>query len=343
MTETDGHRPSRLLQARRARRRRYRRAVVGHAGRPGGLRPAHPVAEEARSVEAGLALFTARWQGVGAVIAVTRFGQFVSDKVFNCRVADQPRSYVLRLGSGAASLTPGIDPFRHADMVLAEEDWLGLLYGDFTGLAPFMDGTLFPSRDGANKVALLGILMHTFAHFPAGSNPPDPELLTRVARGPRARGACPSARARSRSPRSHALPENPEKALREATLPPAKAPPVTRTLAEFIAGLRYEDLPPGTVKPPRSRSCHRRRDVRRLADGARPQVRARGARFGDRPEATVIGSARSAPRRATRRCSTRSTPRCSSGRTGRSSRTRARRSCRPRSPRASSAGRRAAT
>ena len=106
------------------RRELFRRGAVAGGGMAGLWAASHvvreaygpppAVAQQARSVEAGLTAFAARWQGVGAVIAVTRFGQFVSDKVFNCRVADQPRSWVLRLGSGAATLTPGIDPFRHA-------------------------------------------------------------------------------------------------------------------------------------------------------------------------------------------------------------------------------------
>lgn len=198
-----------------------------------------PVPEAARSVEGGLTLFAQRWQGVGAVIAVTRFGQFVTDKVFNCRVADQPRSYVLRISSGGtAELTPGIDPFRHADMILTEADWKGLLYGDFTGLAPFMDGSMFPARDGANKVALLGILMHTFAHFPAGSNPPDPELLVRVLAGLAQQGLPDCEGEVEITEEITRFQENPEQSLRDQTLPPAKAPPVTRRLAEFMHGLR---------------------------------------------------------------------------------------------------------
>lgn len=250
-----------------------------------------PVPEEARSVEAGLALFTQRWQGVGAVVAVTRFGQFVTDKVFNCRVADQPRSYVLRISSGgSAELTPGVDPFRHADMILTEEDWKGLLYGDFTGLAPFMDGTVFPARDGANKVALLGILMHTFAHFPAGSNPPDPELLVRVLAGLAQHGLPECEGEVEITEEITRFRENPEKSLREQVLPHAKAPPVTRRLAEFTHDLRYEDLPPGTVQSAKEQILG---IVGAIYGGSRMEPGRRFARavrgFGDRPEATVIG------------------------------------------------------
>ena len=249
-----------------------------------------PVPTAARDVEAGLTLFANRFQGVGAVIAVTRFGQFVSNKVFNCRVADQPRSYVLRIGTGAATLSPGVDPFAHADMVLAEADWLGLLYGDFSGLAPFMDGTVFPSRDAANKVALLGILMYTFAHIPAGADPPDPELLTRVLSGlaryglPECKGEVEITEEVSR------LMRNPEKALREATLPPASAPPVTRRLAEFVGGLRFEELPPGTVRAAKEQLLS---IIGAMYAGSRTVPGGKFARavrgFGDRAEATVVG------------------------------------------------------
>ena len=250
-----------------------------------------PVPQEARSVEAGLTLFAQRWQGVGAVIAVTRFGQFVTDKVFNCRVADQPRSYVLRISSGGtAELTPGTDPFRHADMVLAEKDWLGLLYGDFTGLAPFMDGTIYPARDGANKVALLGILMHTFAHFPSGSNPPDPELLTRVLAGLAQYGLPDCEGEVEITEEITRFRDNPEQAVRDAVLPPATAPPVSRKLAEFVHGLRYEDLPPGTVKSAKEQVLSILGAMfagSRMEPGRRFAGAVRG--FGDRAEASVVG------------------------------------------------------
>ena len=45
----------------------------------------------ARSVEGGLAAFAARWQVAGPAVKLTRFGDFLSDKTFNCRVAGTPR------------------------------------------------------------------------------------------------------------------------------------------------------------------------------------------------------------------------------------------------------------
>src|SRR5918999_278928 len=255
---------------------------------PGALREAYgqplPVPESARSVEAGLNAFAARFSAAGPVIRLTRFGQFVSDKIFNCRVADTPRSYVLRLPSaGAATVTPGTDPFRHGDMVMPEEDWLGLLYGDYTGLAPLMNGDLFPARDQSNKVALVGILMYAMSHIPAGADP-DPQLLVRVLQGLAQHGLpeCPGELDPFPPPRVEEL--------SEAVVGHADAPPVTRRLAEFTAGLRYEDLPPGTIANAKEQL---KSILGAIYGGSRmPPGRkfARAVRgFEDRPEATVLG------------------------------------------------------
>src|SRR5438093_3065263 len=70
------------------------------------------VPEETRTVETGLAAFAAKWEVAGPVILLSRFGRFLSNKIFNCRVAGTPRSYVLNLGGAGAALTPGIGPYR---------------------------------------------------------------------------------------------------------------------------------------------------------------------------------------------------------------------------------------
>jgi 2-methylcitrate dehydratase PrpD len=242
------------------------------------------VPNAARSVEGGLTLFAAKWETFGPVVRLTRFGPFLSDKLFNCRVAGQPRNYVLRLGTAGATLSPGLDPFRHADVVMPEDDWLGVLYGDFTGLAPPLAGTSFPSRDSANSVVLLGIVMYVAAYLPAGKNP-DPDLLRRVLSGladhglPSCRGEVP-------------LFEDPAKELSDIVAPVASAPPVTRRLAEWVAGLRYEDLPPGTIASAKEQL---KSILGAMYAGSRmPPGRkfARAVRgFGERPEATVIGRA----------------------------------------------------
>src|SRR5881227_2564226 len=200
-----------------------------------------PIPPQARSVEAGLAAFAAKWQVAGPVVKLTRFGDFLSDKTFNCRVAGSPRSYVLVLGSAGATLAPGTDPQRHADMVMPEADWLGVLYGDFTGLAPLMYGESFPSRSAANSIVLLGIVMYAFSFLPVGSNP-DPQLLAQVLEG-LAKSGLPSCKG---EPAPFVLP-NATDTLANVARPPASAPPVTKLLAEFVAGIRYEHIPPGTV------------------------------------------------------------------------------------------------
>jgi len=195
----------------------------------------------ARSVEGGLAAFAAKWQGAGPAVKLTRFGDFLSDKTFNCRVAATPRSYVLKLGTVGATLNPGIDPQRHADMVMPEADWLGVLYGDYTGLAPLMYGESFPMRSGANSVALLGIVMYAFAFIPVGAKP-DPQLLIEVLQG-LAKNGLPSCKG---EPAPFEVP-GANQTLASVARPKASAPPVTRLLAEFVAGLRYDQIPHGAI------------------------------------------------------------------------------------------------
>ena len=258
-------------------------AAAGLWALPASLRDAYgdpvPVPEAARSVEGGLTTFAAKWQGAGPAVALTRFEPFIVNKVFNCQVAGTARSYVLRLGVAGATLTPGSDPFRHGDVVMSEADWLGVLYGDFTGLAPLLSGGLFPSRDAANKVVLLGIVMYVFAYFPVSPNP-DPDLLRRQLEG----------LARNGLPGCEGEPEAFDVGNLAPPTPKASAPPVTRRLAEFVAGLRYEDLPPGTVA---SAKQQLKSILGAMYAGSRmPPGRkfARAVRgFGDRREATAIG------------------------------------------------------
>ena len=47
------------------------------------------------------------------------------------------------------------------------------------GLAPFVNGSMFPPRDGANKAVLLGIVMYLIAFIPVGSKP-DPDLFLQL-------------------------------------------------------------------------------------------------------------------------------------------------------------------
>ena len=243
-----------------------------------------PIPHAARSVEGGLAAFAAKWQGAGPAVKLTRFGDFLSDKTFNCRVAGTPRSYVLILGTAGATLSPGVDPQRHGDMVMPEADWLGVLYGDFTGLAPLLYGESFPERSAANSVVLLGIVMYAFSFLPVGSNP-DPQLLAQVLEG-LAKSGLPSCKG---EPAPFVLP-NATDTLASVARPPASAPPVTKLLAEFVAGIRYEHIPPGTVASAKEQL---KSILGTMYAGSRMPPGQKFARaikaFHDRPEATVIG------------------------------------------------------
>ena len=250
-----------------------------------------PIPQAARSVEGGLSAFAAKWLAAGPVLALTRFAPFICDKVFNCHVADQPRSYTLRLGTAGATLTPGIDPYRHADVVMAEADWLALLYGDYTGLAPFLAGELFPSRDQSNKVVLLGIVMYVFANMPAGKNP-DPQLLMRILESAVQRGGLPvCAGEPAVTEELDRFNKDPRGFVIQTLAPSASVPPVTRLLAEFVAGLRYEQLPPGAIT---SAKTQLKSILGAIWAGSRmpPGRKFAGAvqAFGDRPEATAIGA-----------------------------------------------------
>jgi hypothetical protein len=208
--------------------------------------PIH-VPPETRTVEAGLTAFTAKWEAAGPVVLLTRFGRFLNSKTFNLRVAGQPRSYVLLLGPAGGALTPGIDPAPHAELVMEEADWLGVLYGDHTGLAPALAGRFYPSRDQANTAIVLAILMFVLAHVPAGPNP-DPEFTVRVLSGLiERRGLVECAGEPGTLEVLDDLRADPAGELTAAVLPPARAVPVTKLLAEWVADLSFADIPAGAI------------------------------------------------------------------------------------------------
>jgi len=205
------------------------------------------VPPQTRTVEGGLASFAAKWSTAGPVIVLTRFGRFVDNKVFNCHVSGQPRSYVLNLGVAGGSLTPGIDPYAHADLVLEERDWLGVLFGDYTGLAPVLAGRFHPNRDAANSSVLVAILMFVFAHVPAGANP-DPDLLLRIIAGAVRQAGLPVCHGEPEEAEVlDAFLRDPQGQARETAVPTAGATEVTRRMAEWVAGLRFEDIPTGAL------------------------------------------------------------------------------------------------
>jgi 2-methylcitrate dehydratase PrpD len=208
--------------------------------------PVH-IPPEARSVAAGLTAFAAKWAGAGPVIFLTRFGRFLNNRIFNCRVGGQTSNFVLTLDVAFATLTVGLNPYAHADMVLEEADWLAVLYGDYTGLAPVLAGRFHPDRDTANPVVLLAILMFVFAHIPAGANP-DPDLLLRILTGAIGRGGLPNCAGQpSELQVLDDFIKDPTGQVGAAAQPPTRAPEVTRLLAEWVAGLKPSDIPKGAV------------------------------------------------------------------------------------------------
>lgn len=209
--------------------------AYGHDNAPG-------VQPDPGTVEAGLAAFAAKWNGAGPVLAATRFGRFVVNKTFNCHVADSPRAFSLTLGPTGATLTPGRDPTAHADVVLDEDDWLDVLGGEFSGLAPVLAGRAYPRKDEANKTVTLLLVMYVAAHLPAELDG-DPRFTEELVRGFFQRGGLPECEGEPPSFDTLARFErDPSGTASERILAPDDVPPVTDQLATWIANLSYEDL-----------------------------------------------------------------------------------------------------
>ncbi|MGH7818670.1 MAG: hypothetical protein ACREQ9_02765, partial [Candidatus Binatia bacterium] len=205
--------------------------------------PPPAIPKEARNVEAALAGFVLKWEFAGPAILLTRFGRFLSNRIFNCHVAPTPRAYHLILGGAGATLNPGANPFAHASLVTSEENWNGILYGDFTGLAPILAGEMFPTRDEANRAALLAIVMYVFAHVPASAKN-DPTFTATVLRDLFERQGLPEC---SGEPSTvevvDDLTADPQGGVEELVLGADHAPPVTEILADWVHGLDYGAVP----------------------------------------------------------------------------------------------------
>jgi hypothetical protein len=145
-----------------------------------------------RSIDAGLSAFVTKYETLGAAVGATRFGRFLSGTEFNLHVADQPRAYTLTLGprGAGASFAPGTDPTADVDVSLDAADWEAVLYGDFTGLAPVINGRAYPSRDEANQSVLLLLVMYVAAHLPASADY-ELEYLAGTLSGAARRGGVP--------------------------------------------------------------------------------------------------------------------------------------------------------
>jgi 2-methylcitrate dehydratase PrpD len=209
-------------------------------------RAATEVPEAARTVEGGLSLFTAKWNAVGGVITNTQqFGAYLSGKTFNLHVADDGRAYRLELGpEGGASYSPGADPRAHASLTVDEADWHDILYGEYTGLAPALEGRAFAPRSNVNEGALLAIILSVIAHIPV-STAQDLGANAKLLRGIlRRRGEtdCGSTVGDSQVETAD------ERLKRTATGAPNRAPDVTCELATRAAALSYEDLPEEVVE-----------------------------------------------------------------------------------------------
>ncbi|WP_254840454.1 MmgE/PrpD family protein [Natronomonas marina] len=211
------------------------------------------VPEAARSVEAGLELFAAKWTAGGPIITATRFGRFLTNRTFNCRVvlpatdedgdgeADPSRAYTLALGTAGATVTPGATPTAHAELTMDEGDWEDVLYGEYTGLAPIMNGRAYPNKDQANSLVGLALVMYVLAHVPHPDA--DPRFTAETLDGLLARGGVPSCEGEPESFETLArTTEDPAGELRERAFGANDAPPVTRRLAEWVEALSYDRL-----------------------------------------------------------------------------------------------------
>ena len=211
------------------------------------------VPEEARTVEAGLELFAAKWAAGGPIITATRFGRFLTDRTINCRVVlpatdedgdgdpDPSRAYTLTLGTAGATVTPGATPTAHAELTMDEGDWLDVLYGEYTGLAPVLAGRAYPNKDQANTLVGLALVMYVLAHVPHPDA--DPRFTAETLEGFLARGGVPSCEGEPESFETLARAErDPEGELRERAFGATDAPDLTRRLAEWVDALSYDRL-----------------------------------------------------------------------------------------------------
>lgn len=192
--------------------------------------------EEARTVEKGLSEFVAKWEAFGVPLLLTRFGRFL-EHTYNIHVTDTVQSYTLRLEPAGATLNPGLDPGAHATVAMPEDAWLGVLYGEQSGFAPLMLGDLHLKRDEQNKGAALTTAMYIISHLPATLELDDYTRLLESCEGE------PTA-----FERPEQLIEDPQRRIEEETLGDAGAPPLTRTVSEWVCDLSYDDIPESEIR-----------------------------------------------------------------------------------------------
>lgn len=248
------------------------------------------VSEDRRTVEKGLTAFVAKWQAAGVAVSATRFGRFLTNRTFNCHVANTGRSYTLRFGPAGVAMDPGRDPGAHATLVLEEAEWEGILYGDFNGLAPIMTGSFHLRRDETNRGALLGIVMYVFAHVPASADD-DPEYLARTLQGVVERRGLPACEGEPPALEgAEDVLENPDERVGEFVRGDRDVPDVTRELAAWVHDLSYDDIPDEEIAAAKQQlksilAATYAGSTTEQAANVRDAVGA----FGDKPEATVLG------------------------------------------------------
>ena len=193
------------------------------------------VPENARSVEAGFSNFVTKWEALGPAITQARFGRYLSGTIINCEVADTGRIYSLKFGpEGGIAMSTGRDPYAHAELVVDEDDWLDILYGEMTGLAPALAGRTFAEKSEVNTGAIFAIILYVFAHIPV-SVANDPGFNAETLAGVLERGGGPSCgtggdNSASVDPEDEVFGNN-------------RAPDATRELARRVEQITYDDLP----------------------------------------------------------------------------------------------------
>lgn len=198
------------------------------------------VPTEARTIEAGLEAFAAKWDVLGGYIANTKFGRYVANTTINVDVADDPRAYAVELGpEGGAVVAAGKDPRAHATLTANEEDLLGIVWGEFCPYAPATRGGAFAPKSELNHASLFGLVVYLFAHLPA-SLAHDPGFNAENLLGGFDRRAGTAVDCGGSPSGTEFEPTLPSQRGVEGT---ADAPNVTEELALRVARTTYDDLP----------------------------------------------------------------------------------------------------
>jgi 2-methylcitrate dehydratase PrpD len=198
------------------------------------------VPEDARNVEAGFSSFVAKWEALGPAITQARFGRYLSGTIINCEVADSGRIYSLKFGpEGGIAMSAGRDPYAHAELVVDETDWIDILYGEVTGLAPALAGRTFAEKSEVNTGAIFAIVLYVFAHIPV-SVASDPGFNAETVAGVLERGGGPSCGTGDGG-------GAPSVDAEDEVFGNNQAPDATRELARRVERITYDDLPPAVV------------------------------------------------------------------------------------------------